>query len=55
MLLGLALALFVIWLLAFVVFHVVVGMIHLLIFLAVIALIAHFVRGRGPGAGRPAA
>ena len=53
MLLGLALVLFIVWVLAFVVFHVVVGMIHLLVLLGVIALIAHFVRGRG--AGRPAA
>jgi hypothetical protein len=53
MLLALALVLFVVWVLAFVVFHVVVGMIHLLVLLGVIALIAHFVRGRG--AGRPAA
>ena len=53
MLLALALVLFVVWALAFVVFHVVVGMIHLLVLLGVIALIAHFVRGRG--AGRPAA
>ena len=53
MLLGLALVLFVIWVLCFVVFHVVVGAIHLLLLVGVIALIVHFVRGRG--AGRPAA
>ena len=53
MLLALALVLFVVWVLAFVVFHLVVGAIHLLVLLGVIALIAHFVRGRG--AGRPAA
>lgn len=34
------------WLLAFVAFHVAGGAIHLLIILAVIFLIIHFVRGR---------
>jgi hypothetical protein len=36
----------VLWLLGFTVFHVAGGLIHLLIILAVISLIMHFVRGR---------
>ncbi|MEP7013538.1 MAG: lmo0937 family membrane protein [Acidobacteriota bacterium] len=45
MLLGLALVLFVAWILGFAVFHVAGGLIHLLIIIAVIAAIVHFVRG----------
>ena len=45
MLLGLALLLLVAWILGFVVFHVAGGLIHLLIVIAVIAAIVHFVRG----------
>jgi hypothetical protein len=41
-----ALVLFVLWLLGFVVFHVTSFVIHLLLVLAVIALIWHFVSGR---------
>jgi hypothetical protein len=41
-----ALALFVLWALGYLAFHVTVGAIHLLLVLAVIALVAHFVRGR---------
>ncbi|HET6933743.1 MAG TPA: lmo0937 family membrane protein [Candidatus Angelobacter sp.] len=46
MLLLLAIILFVAWILGFVAFHVTVGFIHLLLVLAVIALIWHFVAGR---------
>jgi hypothetical protein len=45
MLLGLALLLVVAWVLGFVVFHVAGGLIHLLIVIAVISAIIHFVRG----------
>ena len=45
MLLGLALLLLVAWILGFVVFHVAGGLIHLLIVIAVISAIVHFVRG----------
>lgn len=46
MLLGLAVVLFVAWLLGLVVFHVAGGLIHLLVVFAIIAAIVHFVRGR---------
>lgn len=46
MLLFVAIALFVLWALGFFAFHVTVAAIHLVLFLGVIALIAHFVRGR---------
>jgi hypothetical protein len=46
MLIGLFVVLMVLWLLGFTVFHVAGGLIHLLIILAVISLIMHFVRGR---------
>jgi Family of unknown function (DUF5670) len=36
----------VMWLLGFIAFHVAGGLIHILIMLAVISLILHFVRGR---------
>ncbi|MGA8028398.1 MAG: lmo0937 family membrane protein [Bryobacteraceae bacterium] len=38
--------LLIVWLLAWAAFHVAGGMVHLLIVIAVIALILHFVRGR---------
>ena len=38
--------LLVIWLLGFTVFHVASGLIHLLLILAVVSLVMHFVRGR---------
>jgi hypothetical protein len=38
--------LLVLWLLGFLAFHVTTGLIHLLLIVAVIALIVHFVRGR---------
>lgn len=46
MFLGLAVVLLVLWLLGFLAFHVASGLIHLLIILAVILFVVHFVRGR---------
>ena len=46
MLLILAVLLGIAWLLGFTVFHVASGAIHILIVLAVIAAIVHFVQGR---------
>ena len=46
MFLILALVLFVAWILGFVVFHVTAFFIHILIILAIISLIFHFIRGR---------
>ena len=46
MLLALFVILLVIWLAAFLAFHVAGGLIHLLLLLAVISLILHFFRGR---------
>jgi len=42
----LAALLFILWILGFVVFHVAGALIHLLLIVAVIALIYHFVTGR---------
>jgi len=44
MFLTLFVVLLVMWLLGFVAFHVAGGLIHLLLIIAVISLIAHFVR-----------
>ncbi len=38
--------LLVLWLLGFTAFHVAGGLIHLLLIIAVISLVLHFVRGR---------
>ena len=46
MFLVLCLILFVVWILGFTAFHVASGLIHLLLLLAVISLVVHFVRGR---------
>jgi len=46
MLLILAIILAIAWLLGFTVFHVASGAIHLLILIAVIVAIVHFVQGR---------
>jgi hypothetical protein len=46
MLLTLAAILVVLWLLGFAAFHVAGGLIHILLVLAVIVVIVHFVRGR---------
>lgn len=45
MLLILAIVLFVAWILGFAVFHVTMFAIHILLIVAVISLILHFVRG----------
>jgi hypothetical protein len=50
MFLTLFVVLAVAWLLGWGVFHVAGGLIHLLLILAVISVVAHFVRGRGAGA-----
>ena len=46
MLIGIFAVLVIMWLLGFTVFHVAGGLIHLLLILAVISLVMHFVRGR---------
>jgi hypothetical protein len=46
MFLGLALVLFVIWILCVLAFKITVGAIHILIVIAIIAFILHFIRGR---------
>ena len=52
MILMLAIILGVAWLLGFTVFHVASGAIHLLLLLAVVGVVMHFVRGsRGTAAG----
>jgi hypothetical protein len=46
MLLTIAAILIILWLLGFLAFHVAGGLIHLLLIIAVIVIIIHFVRGR---------
>ena len=46
MLITLAFVFLVCWLLAFVAFKVTVGVVHLLLVVALIAFVLHFVRGR---------
>jgi hypothetical protein len=46
MFLGLFVILLVMWLMGFFAFHVAGGLIHLLLIIAVISLVVHFVRGR---------
>lgn len=46
MILGIAAVLVVLWLLGFLTFHIAGALIHLLLILAVIAVIWHFVAGR---------
>jgi hypothetical protein len=41
-----AIVLFVVWLLGWFVFHVAGGLIHVLLVVAIITLIVHFVRGK---------
>ena len=43
---GIALVLAVLWALGFFAFHVAGGLIHILVILAMIALVVHFVTGR---------
>jgi hypothetical protein len=47
MLLAIAAILLVLWLLGFLVIHIGGALIHILIVIAVIVVILHFVRGRG--------
>ncbi|MGA3239263.1 MAG: lmo0937 family membrane protein [Bryobacteraceae bacterium] len=46
MFLGLFVILLVMWMLGFFAFHVAGGLIHLLLIIAVISLVFHFIRGR---------
>jgi hypothetical protein len=50
MLLTVAIVLFVLWAVGFLAFQIASGIIHLALFVAVVALIAHFVRRRAPRA-----
>jgi hypothetical protein len=50
MLAGVAIVFLVLWLLGFFVFHVTVAFIHLLLIIAAVALVLHFVNGRGTSA-----
>lgn len=43
---GIALVLVVVWLVSFLALHISSGLIHLLLLVAVISLVVHFVRGR---------
>ena len=54
MLMALAIILAIAWLLGFGVFHVASAALHILIILAVVALVVHFVQG-GRRGGRPLA
>ena len=49
MLLILAILLAIAWVLGFAVFHVASAAIHILVVLAIVGVIAHFVRGGTPG------
>jgi hypothetical protein len=53
MFLTIALVLFVIWALCLLAFKITAGAIHLIVVIAVIALIVHFVKRRGPQAPAP--
>jgi len=46
MLLVLAVILLVAWLMGFVAFHVATGLVHILLLIAVVAFVMHFVTGR---------
>ena len=46
MFLAIAAVLFIAWLVGLIAFHVVGGLIHLLLILALISVVMHFVRGR---------
>ncbi len=47
MLAAIAIIFLILWILGFVVFHVTVAFIHILLIIAAVALVLHFVRGRG--------
>lgn len=46
MFLAVAVVLFILWLLGFFAFHIAGGLIHILLIIAIIAIIVHFVQGR---------
>lgn len=46
MLLTIAIVLAILWALGFLAFHVASGLIHLLLIVAVIAIVVHFLKGR---------
>ncbi len=46
MLAGVAIIFFVLWVLGFLVFHVTVAFVHILLVIAAVALVLHFVNGR---------
>ena len=46
MLLTIAVILVILWLLGFAAFHVAGGLIHILLVIAIIVVIVHFIRGR---------
>ncbi len=46
MLAGVAIIFFVLWVLGFLVFHVTVAFVHILLIIAAVALVLHFVNGR---------
>ncbi len=46
MLLSIAVILAILWLLGFLVFHILGGLIHIVLILALLALVAHFFKGR---------
>jgi fatty acid desaturase len=48
--LTIGIVLFALWALGYLAFNIVSGVIHLALFLAVVAIIAHFVRKRAPRA-----
>lgn len=51
MLIAIAAVLAVLWLLGFTVFHVASGFIHVLVIVAAVVLVLHFVRGARAGRG----
>jgi hypothetical protein len=48
MFLGIAIVILVLWALGFFIFPVIGGLIHILLIIAVIAIIWHFIKGRNP-------
>ena len=47
MLAGIAIVFLILWVLGFFVFHVTVAFIHILLIIAVVTLVLHFINGRG--------
>ena len=50
MLAGVAIIFLVLWVLGFLVFHVTVGLIHILLIVAAVSLVLHFINGRSTSA-----